>query len=241
MIVGRLLEVYEAVLSEKRPFRRSVYGGGYRRYFKPDEARNPFHRLYEAKRRAVLDRLPSQPRFRILDVGGGYGRYAGPLSRYHDVTLSDVSADMLAEAQARWVSSLEVVEADAQDLPFPEASFDAVLAIDLLPHLPDLGEGMAVLVRVARTGGTVIMDTSNASPWWVLAYPGYVNGGGRGGCWQRCGGAACLPEWVRDHQARPRARGTAGDRSRRAPRRRRRELRPVPWSAKWHLWWTTKL
>ena len=196
MIVGRLLEVYEAVLSEKRPFRRSVYGGGYRRYFKPDEARNPFHRLYEAKRRAVLDRLAAQPRFRILDVGGGYGRYAGPLSRYHDVTLSDVSADMLAEAQARWGSSLEVVQADAQDLPFPEASFDAVLAIDLLPHLPDLGEGLAVLVRVARTGGTVIMDTSNASPWWVLAYPGYVNGGGRGGCWQRCGGAACLPEWV---------------------------------------------
>jgi glycogen(starch) synthase len=80
---------------------------------------------------------------------------------------------MIEEARRRW-PSLEVVRADARTLPFEDGSFDVVLAIDLLPHLPKLQEGLAELARVVRAGGEVIADTSNRSAWWPLAYPHYA-------------------------------------------------------------------
>jgi glycogen(starch) synthase len=109
----------------------------------------------------------------VLDVGGGYGRFAGPLSAQHEVVLCDISPEMIEEASHRW-PSLHVIRADARCLPFEDESFDLVLAIDLLTHLPRLDQGFAELARVARRGGRVVADTTNRSPWWVLAYPRYV-------------------------------------------------------------------
>jgi glycogen(starch) synthase len=236
-IAERLVDLYERVAADGTAFDERIYRRGYRRYFHPENRRDPFRRLYAAKRSYVLARFEEHERLRVLDVGGGYGRFAGPLSKRHEVTLLDVSPEMLAEARQRH-PGLRVVQGDARALPFPDESFDAVLAFDLLPHLPDLEEALRELRRVARPGGEVVFDTTNASPWWVPLYPRYVN-------WRpkrlvqtmRAGGI--LPEWrqlVRHHRAGEvrRALETVG-------------LRPLAmrgfgprFARKWHLWWTVR-
>src|ERR671931_1516851 len=158
-VVDALVDLYDR--AAHGPLDASIYQRGYRRYFRADEPTDPFHSLYERKRRAVLAGLKHEGRLRVLDVGGGYGRLAAPLAERHDVTLVDASDEMLAEARERCPPEVELVQADARELPFPDASFDVVLALDLLPHLPDARQALRELSRVARVGGQVVFDTTN--------------------------------------------------------------------------------
>ncbi len=100
------------------------------------------HRVeYAVTLRALRDILPGQAR--ILDVGGGPGRYAVALSAAgHAVTLVDISPRLLERARAhaaeRKVGLVATVEASATDLAcFDSSSFDAVLLLGPLYHLPD--------------------------------------------------------------------------------------------------------
>jgi glycogen(starch) synthase len=234
--VGELLE--KAKTAGSRDVTSAIYTTGYRRHFRPDDPKTPFCRIYDAKRRAVAAELARAPRSRILDVGGGYGRITGPFVERHDVTLVDLSREMLAEAKERF-PALKVQQADARELPFEDEAFDFVIALDLLCHLPDLQEGARELSRVTRTGGWVVCDTTNANPLWVLAYPSYV--GYRpdrlvATMWH--GGV--LPEWkriVHHHWAGEMrsalvSAGLALDRM---------EIFGPPGAPKWHLWWCRRL
>jgi glycogen(starch) synthase len=210
----------------------------YRRYFRAEDPQDPFHDLYERKRRAVLAGIGGDGRLRVLDVGGGYGRLAAPLAEQHDVTLVDVSPEMLAEARERCPPDVELVQADARELPFPDESFDVVLALDLLPHLPDLVGGLRALRRVARPEAQVVFDTTNAVPLWVLAYPRYVEWRPKRLLLTLLAGGV-LPEWrglVRHHQ--PSEVRRAIDES--GLWLERRQSFGPPLSAKWHLWWTRR-
>ena len=237
-VVDELVSLYERVLArQERGFDSGIYLRGYRRYFKPDDRRDPFHALYEAKRRAILGPLERADRLRILDVGGGYGRLAGPLAERHDVTLCDISPEMLAEAGSRW-PGLTLVQADARSLPFADGEFDVVLAVDLLVHLPELEPGVREFARVARSGGRVVFDTTNASPWWVLAYPAYVNWRPRRLLVTMLAGGV-LPEWrktVRHHRGHDVERAI----ERAGLRLERLERFGPPLVPKWHLWRTAK-
>ena len=236
-IAGRIEDRYDRAIERRGRIAPGVYRRGYRTHFRPDEPEGPFYELYARKRKAVLEEFRGRERLRLVDVGGGYGRLAGPLAERHDVTLCDVSPEMLEEARSRW-PGLRLVEADARELPFADGAFDAAVAIDLAPHLPDLVAGLRELARVIRPGGTVVFDTSNAAPWWVLAYPSYVNWRPRR-LVRTMLGSGVLPEWqarVRHHQA---------EEARDAIRTVGLDLQRVqrfgpPWSAKWHLWWTVK-
>jgi len=55
-------------------------------------------------------------------------------------------------------------------LPFTTGSFDAVVAADVLEHLPDLPAAVAELARVLAPGGSFLFDTINRTPWaWFVA------------------------------------------------------------------------
>ena len=167
--------------------------GAYVQSFQPASARNPFAADYERKREAVIGSVAGTDK-QVLDLGGGMGRMSIPLSRRHFVTLTDLSPHMLDLARPHASERLKLEVADARHLPFADSSFDCVLAIDLLPHIPVPEELIAEAKRVLRPGGSLIIDCTNSVPWWTLAYPRYL--GRRPHRWVqiwRSGGV--LPEW----------------------------------------------
>lgn len=207
--------------------------GAYVQEFRPEEPRNPFARTYAAKRDAILELVRGR-HADVLDVGGGPGRMAVPLSERHRVTLCDLSRDMLAVARARdGGERLRLATADARSLPFATNSFDYVLCIDVLPHVPDPRPALAEARRVLRPGGTLIVDSTNSVPLWTLAYPRYL--GRRPSRWWgiwRSGGV--LPEWSSRVWHRRRSDFLAAVRGEGFETRQVRHFGPAG-CPKWHL------
>ena len=104
---------------------------------------------------AVVEGAPA----RILEVGCGEGELAERLARESgaSVVAVDQSERMVELTRGRGVDARV---ADVQDLPFWEASFDAVLAAWMLYHVPDLDRGIAELARVLVPGGRLVAVTN---------------------------------------------------------------------------------
>jgi SAM-dependent methyltransferase len=98
---------------------------------------------------------------RILEVGCGWGELAERLAEATgaEVVATDLSPHMVELARARGLDSRV---ADVQALPFPDRSFDVVVAAWMLYHVPDLDRGLAELARVLRPGGTLVALTNSA-------------------------------------------------------------------------------
>jgi SAM-dependent methyltransferase len=92
---------------------------------------------------------------RVVDVGCGTGDLTEQLAREAGVPVVavDLSPRMADLARAR---GLPAANADIERLPFPDGTFDAVLANRVLYHLPDLDAGLAELARVLRRGGRLV-------------------------------------------------------------------------------------
>ena len=97
---------------------------------------------------------------RILDLGTGTGRAALALARRGaQVTGVDASIEMLSVARRRATEAglpIEFAEGDAHALGFPNRSFDAVVCLRLLMHVPDWRRSMAEWCRVADQ--TLVFD-----------------------------------------------------------------------------------
>ena len=107
-----------------------------------DEMRSP---EAFASLEAALDSVEAEPG-RILDLGTGTGRAAFLLARRYpesDVVGADLAPAMLAEARRltppEVASRVHFEEADAERLPFPDASFDLVSLANMIPFFPELG------------------------------------------------------------------------------------------------------
>jgi SAM-dependent methyltransferase len=70
------------------------------------------------------------------------------------LTLTDFSPGMVDEARAVLGDRAEYAVADVQELPFPDASFDAVIANHMLFHVEDRPRALGEIARVLRPGGT---------------------------------------------------------------------------------------
>jgi ubiquinone/menaquinone biosynthesis C-methylase UbiE len=175
----------------------------YVEHFKPDQARSPFRAIYAAKRNDVLadvrHDLPTGGT--VLDLGGGMGRMAVPLAQDYRVTLCDVSGEMLRLAEK--TASEHGIPNDnltthrlnaSNPLPFSASSFDCILSVDLLVHLPDPVATLCEVRRVLKPNGHLLVDVTNSTPWWLLRYPRYVGRQPRRWLqtWQAGG---VLPEW----------------------------------------------
>ena len=106
---------------------------------------------------------------RVLEVGCGAGWFweaaASGLPAELDITLTDMSPGMLAEASARVRASgrdwaVADMTADAASLPFADASFDIVLACHMLYHLAEPAAGVAEIVRVLKPDGVALVSTN---------------------------------------------------------------------------------
>ncbi len=99
------------------------------------------------------------PGTRVLDVAAGTGNAAIPaaLTGAH-VTASDLTPELLEAGRRRAEAQgleLEWTEADAEHLPFDDASYDVVMSAIGVMFAPHHQAAADELVRVCRTGGTV--------------------------------------------------------------------------------------
>lgn len=104
----------------------------------------------------------------VLDVAAGPGNVAVELVARgaRSVTALDLSYNMLAEGARRGHPGITWVNGDAQRLPFPDASFDAVTISFGLRNVPDPERALAEFARVVRPGGRVVV-CEFAAPTWL--------------------------------------------------------------------------
>ena len=97
------------------------------------------------------------PRDTVLDVATGTGAVASELLEQSSCTVVglDQSPEMLAEARRRLPTSVTLVEGRAEQVPFPDAAFDALTFTYLLRYVTDPGATLRELARVVRPGGTI--------------------------------------------------------------------------------------
>jgi demethylmenaquinone methyltransferase / 2-methoxy-6-polyprenyl-1,4-benzoquinol methylase len=104
-------------------------------------------------RRFLVSRIPSGAS--VLDVATGTGAVAVELlKRGCTVVGIDQSPEMLAVARER-LPDVRFVEGRAEELPFEDASFDALTVTYLLRYVDDPGETLKELARVVRSGGVI--------------------------------------------------------------------------------------
>ncbi len=119
----------------------------------------PPHPLITRER--LREILAPQPGERILEVGPGTGYYslslAGWITPGGDLDILDIQQEMLDAtmrgAEREGLPNLSPTLADAQHLPFPDATFDAVVLVTALGEIPDQDTAMREFARVLTPGG----------------------------------------------------------------------------------------
>ena len=96
----------------------------------------------------------------VLDVGCGTGLFFSQVAAQVSMVVGvDISRKLLlkAEDEAKKLSNVLVLQADADHLPFREGFFDAVFAFTVLQNMPKPSETLGELKRVAKLGGSVVV------------------------------------------------------------------------------------
>ena len=107
----------------------------------------------------LLDAAEVRGGMRVLDVATGPGYVAAAAAvRGADVVGVDVAAEMVTLARTLR-PEIEFRQADAEQLPFSDGWFDAVLANFLIPHVGRPEQVAAELVRALRPDGTLALST----------------------------------------------------------------------------------
>lgn len=104
--------------------------------------------------------------FRVLDVAGGTGdlaaKFAARAGRRGQVVLADINASMLGVGRARLadrgiVGNVAFVQANAENLPFPENYFDRVSIAFGLRNVTHIDRALASMFRVLKPGGMLLV------------------------------------------------------------------------------------
>jgi demethylmenaquinone methyltransferase/2-methoxy-6-polyprenyl-1,4-benzoquinol methylase len=108
-------------------------------------------------RRFLVSRIDVGPRETVLDVATGTGAVTTELVRQRGCTVVglDQSPEMLAVARRRVPAGVTLVEGRAEQLPFPDATFDALTFAYLLRYVDDPAATLQELTRVVRPGATI--------------------------------------------------------------------------------------
>ena len=113
------------------------------------------------------------PGERVLDLGSGAGTdslvAAQMVGEHGSVTGIDMTQPMLAKARAAaaelGAGNVEFVEGEAEDLPFPDESFDVVISNGVIDLIPDKDAVFSELQRVLVPGGRIqIADVTIQNP-----------------------------------------------------------------------------
>ncbi len=95
----------------------------------------------------------------LLEVGCGTGLLLSRTAAFaRSARGVDLSPGMLSRARAR---GLDVAEASATDLPFPDETFDVAYSFKVLAHVRDIERALSEMTRVVRRGGFILAEFYN--------------------------------------------------------------------------------
>jgi ubiquinone/menaquinone biosynthesis C-methylase UbiE len=111
-----------------------------------------------AARNEVLRHLPNLSGTRLLDVAMGDGRNLPLLARDCQVFGVDISRVLLEKALRDYPDrDLHLIVGEAENLPFPDATFDNLFSLGALNHVNDPGKALREMARVVKPGGTIVV------------------------------------------------------------------------------------
>src|SRR5688500_202672 len=115
------------------------------------------------------DWLGLRPGDRVLDMGCGGGRHAFEAAR-RGAVVTAVDLDLGELKQVRDITGADpdvyvtTANCDALRLPFPDGTFDRIIASEVMEHIPDDGDAARELTRVLRPGGTIAITVPSYLP-----------------------------------------------------------------------------
>ena len=121
------------------------------------------HRLWK---RFTIEVSGVRPGHRVLDIAGGTGdltmKFSDLVGSSGQVVLADINASMLQVGRGRlmdrgYAGNIEYVQADAEHLPFPDNSFNAVSIAFGLRNVTDKDQALRDMTRVLKPGGKLLI------------------------------------------------------------------------------------
>lgn len=98
----------------------------------------------------------------VVELACGAGAGLGYIARSaRSVAAGDYSGSILEGARAHYGDRFDLRQFDAQDMPYPDASFDVAVMHEALYYLPDATKFVAECRRVLRPGGMVLLTNAN--------------------------------------------------------------------------------
>jgi ubiquinone/menaquinone biosynthesis C-methylase UbiE len=105
----------------------------------------------------------------VLDVGCGQGidlcEFAGAGARVTGIDLTQRHVELAKAQVAEAGLDATVLQGDAENLPFPDQTFDRVVSNGVLHHTPDIEEALREMRRVLRVPGTATVILYNRNSW----------------------------------------------------------------------------
>ncbi len=139
------------------------------------------HRLWK---RFTIELSGVRPGHQVLDIAGGTGdltmKFSDLVGPSGKVVLADINASMLQVGRDRlldrgYAGNIEYVQADAEHLPFPDNSFNAVSIAFGLRNVTDKDQALGDMTRVLKPGGKlmVLEFSKPTNPLLSKAYDAY--------------------------------------------------------------------
>ena len=124
---------------------------------------------FVARRHLIVSLLeqhyPRDGQLQILDIGCGTGKMLDELSAFGTVVGADYAPEALEFCVTRGVGA-ELARADVRRLPFADASFDAVTAMDIIEHIDDDKAAACEIFRVLKPGGRLLVTVPAFPSLW---------------------------------------------------------------------------
>jgi ubiquinone/menaquinone biosynthesis C-methylase UbiE len=132
-----------------------------------DKSIYPLRAYIHVRELRALNLIGNIKNKKVLDAGTGTGRFALKLAKMGCETFGvEISKGMLLKAKEKakeqgLTSNLHLVLGDCENLPFIGKTFDLVMSMTVINHLPNPNKAMEEISRVLKTKGTAIVSVPN--------------------------------------------------------------------------------
>lgn len=122
--------------------------------------------ILERRYEILKNCMPNENWGEALDIGCGNGEQTALLIRNTSIqTAVDISSEHV-QLTKQLLPTIQVVEASAENLPFPDHSFDLITCFEVLEHVKDHNVALREMKRVLKDGGRIAITVPNK--WWIF-------------------------------------------------------------------------